>query len=76
MKPLRYERGRLEILDQTLLPARERWIGIAGAEAMAEAIGALRVRGAPAIGIAAALALAVEARGAAGAAGEGRTHGA
>jgi methylthioribose-1-phosphate isomerase len=69
MKPLRYERGRLEILDQTLLPASETWIGITGAEAMAEAIGALRVRGAPAIGIAAALALAVEARGDANAAG-------
>lgn len=69
MKPLRYDRGRLEILDQTLLPGSETWLEIAGAEAMAEAIGSLRVRGAPAIGIAAALALAVEARGASGAAG-------
>lgn len=44
----------VELLDQTALPAREHWIEIRTAEEMAEAIRKLRVRGAPAIGIAAA----------------------
>jgi methylthioribose-1-phosphate isomerase len=59
--PLRVDGARVLVLDQTLLPEREVWIDASGAEAMAEAIGRLRVRGAPAIGIAAALALAAEA---------------
>ncbi|MGE5178911.1 MAG: S-methyl-5-thioribose-1-phosphate isomerase, partial [Bacteroidota bacterium] len=62
MDPLRFENGELLLLDQTLLPERESWTPIEGADAMAAAIGRLAVRGAPAIGIAAALALAVEAR--------------
>jgi len=62
MDPLRIEKGALEVLDQTLLPERESWVAIDGAVAMAEAIARLAVRGAPAIGIAAALALAAEAR--------------
>lgn len=49
------------LLDQTRLPSAEAWIEIHDAGAMREAIAALRVRGAPAIGIAAALALALEA---------------
>jgi methylthioribose-1-phosphate isomerase len=53
--------GTLELLDQTLLPAQERWIAVRGAAEGAEAIGRLAVRGAPLIGIAAAYALAVEA---------------
>lgn len=48
------------LLDQTLLPGEERYIGIRNAAEMAEAIAHLRVRGAPAIGVAAALGLAVE----------------
>ncbi len=61
MKPTRLEDDRLFLLDQSLLPGREVWIEIRDTEAMHEAIGALRVRGAPAIGIAAALSLAQEA---------------
>lgn len=41
----------LAILDQTLLPGREEYITLSTAEEMHEAIKALRVRGAPAIGI-------------------------
>jgi len=41
----------LIILDQTLLPGREEYITLSTAEEMHEAIKALRVRGAPAIGI-------------------------
>jgi len=49
--------GALRILDQTLLPAEERWLEIATLPALVEAIRSLRVRGAPAIGIAAAMGL-------------------
>jgi len=41
------------IIDQTLLPSKVRYLNIRTAEAMWEAIRALRVRGAPAIGVAA-----------------------
>ncbi len=59
---------RLTILDQTLLPHEERWLVLDTVESVAEAIRALRVRGAPAIGIAAAMGLsgALRGRGAGG----------
>lgn len=44
----------VDLLDQTALPEMETWIRIETVDAMAEAIRRLRVRGAPAIGIAAA----------------------
>ena len=50
------------MLDQTALPAEERWIDCASAVDVADAIRRLAVRGAPAIGLAAAYGLAVEAR--------------
>jgi methylthioribose-1-phosphate isomerase len=58
--------GALRILDQTRLPAEERYLDIDTVPALVEAIRSLRVRGAPAIGIAAAmgLAAAVERSGA------------
>ncbi len=46
--------GHVDLLDQTQLPVAEVWLEIKTVEAMAEAIRSLRVRGAPAIGIAAA----------------------
>ncbi len=61
LRPIRWEQGRLRLLDQTRLPVEERWLEIPDAETMAEAIRSLRVRGAPAIGLAAAYGLAVEA---------------
>jgi methylthioribose-1-phosphate isomerase len=54
--------GGLVLLDQTLLPAEERWLEIATVDALVEAIRALRVRGAPAIGIAAAMGLVAALR--------------
>jgi methylthioribose-1-phosphate isomerase len=57
---LRWRGGRLEILDQTLLPARESWIELAGAEDCAAAILRLAIRGAPNIGITAAYGLAMQ----------------
>ncbi|MFI5167902.1 MAG: S-methyl-5-thioribose-1-phosphate isomerase [Thermoanaerobaculales bacterium] len=55
-------RGGLEILDQRRLPEVERWIDLPTAAAAAQAIRSLAVRGAPAIGLAAAYAFASEAR--------------
>ena len=46
--------GRLELLDQTLLPGEVRYIECCDVETLFEAIRSLRVRGAPAIGVAAA----------------------
>lgn len=59
MENLKYENGRLIILDQTLLPNDEKWIEIKNCEAAYTAIKSLMVRGAPAIGIFAAYAMAV-----------------
>ena len=50
--------GALRILDQTRLPSEERWLELDRVEAVVEAIQVLRVRGAPAIGVAAAMGLA------------------
>ena len=47
------------ILDQTLLPGEERFITLRDGGAVYEAIARLRVRGAPAIGVAAAYGLYV-----------------
>ncbi len=52
----------LMLLDQRGLPAREEWIECRDAGAVAEAIRALVVRGAPAIGVAAAYGLVLAAR--------------
>jgi methylthioribose-1-phosphate isomerase len=57
--PLRWEDGALEILDQTRLPADEVWLRCERPEDVADAIRRLAVRGAPAIGIAAAYGLAL-----------------
>jgi methylthioribose-1-phosphate isomerase len=63
--PWAYEEGTLSFLDQRLLPAEERWIVCSDAVETAAAIRSLAVRGAPLIGVAAALGVAVEARRAA-----------
>jgi len=52
----------VQLLDQTLLPGEERHLRLETVEEVAEAISTLRVRGAPAIGIAAALGLAMGTR--------------
>lgn len=56
-----WEDGKVVILDQTLLPAREAYPRIETEEELAEAIRSLKVRGAPAIGIAAAFGAALAA---------------
>ncbi|HEX2163603.1 MAG TPA: S-methyl-5-thioribose-1-phosphate isomerase [Thermoanaerobaculia bacterium] len=57
--PLRWQGGALELLDQTRLPAVEEWLTCRRPEEVADAIRRLAVRGAPAIGVAAAYGLAL-----------------
>jgi methylthioribose-1-phosphate isomerase len=59
VEPLRFEDGALLVLDQRALPAEERWIRCQTVEQVADCIRMLAVRGAPAIGLAAAYALAL-----------------
>ena len=57
--PLRWEEGALLVLDQRLLPGEERWVRCETPEQVAECIRTLAVRGAPAIGLAAAYGMAL-----------------
>src|SRR5467141_3499828 len=68
--PVRWTGERLVLLDQTLLPGRELEREYARWEDVAEAIRALVVRGAPAIGVAAAFGVALAARQSAAPTGE------
>jgi len=58
-----WEGGRMRIVDQTLLPGEFKYIFCDTVEDVWEAIKNLKVRGAPAIGIAAALGVLVGTRG-------------
>ena len=60
--PVRWADDRLILLDQTMLPEREDERGYERWEDVADAIRALVVRGAPAIGVAAAFGVALAAR--------------
>jgi methylthioribose-1-phosphate isomerase len=55
--PILWEDDELLLLDQTVLPAREEWLHCRRPEDVAAAIRRLAVRGAPAIGVAAAFGL-------------------
>lgn len=59
LQAIKYQRGRLEILDQLKLPHQEVYVGITSAEEAWSAIKLMQVRGAPAIAIVAILSLAV-----------------
>ena len=61
IEPIRWENNRLLLLDQTMLPQRQEWIVIDTVEGAIEAIREMRVRGAPAIGVAAAYAMVIAA---------------
>ena len=54
IRPYRYQDGVLHLLDQRLLPTEEVWLDYRDYQEVAEAIRTMVVRGAPAIGIAAA----------------------
>ncbi|MBS1726759.1 MAG: S-methyl-5-thioribose-1-phosphate isomerase [Armatimonadetes bacterium] len=62
MTPLRWTDGHLEMLDQRILPNKVEWISYDHAADVAEGIREMVVRGAPAIGIAAAYGMALAAK--------------
>ena len=55
-------RGRIAIVDQTLLPERLEIVELAGVDELVDAIQRLAVRGAPALGVAGALGVALAVR--------------
>jgi methylthioribose-1-phosphate isomerase len=59
--PLRWESGALLVLDQRRLPAEESWVRCETADQVADCLRSLAVRGAPAIGLAAAYGIALAA---------------
>ncbi len=61
--PIAWKSGCLQLLDQTLLPREETWLECRTVEIVADAIRRLAVRGAPAIGVAAAYGLVVGLEG-------------
>ena len=62
VETLRWRDGRLELIDQRLLPGRVEYLSCSSAAEVAVAIRSMAVRGAPAIGCAAAFGIALEAR--------------
>ena len=62
VKAIEWRDGKLWLLDQRVLPREETWLAYDSAAGVAEAIRDMVVRGAPAIGIAAAFGLALGAR--------------
>ncbi|SDW83403.1 methylthioribose-1-phosphate isomerase [Alicyclobacillus hesperidum] len=61
MRAIRWAQGQVELLDQTKLPHESVWETFTSADEVAAAIRDMKVRGAPAIGAAAAFGLAAEA---------------
>jgi len=62
VKPILFENNVLKMIDQRLLPTEEVWLEYTDYQAVAEAIKTMVVRGAPAIGVAAAFGAAFGAR--------------
>jgi len=58
-RTIEWKSDHIRLLDQTLLPQREEYIQIRTVEEMCDAIRRLAVRGAPAIGVAAAMGIAL-----------------
>jgi S-methyl-5-thioribose-1-phosphate isomerase len=59
MKPVDFRDGKLVILDQALLPHKEEYVECGTVQEVVDAIRDMKIRGAPAIGIAAAYGLAL-----------------
>ena len=74
IETLRWREGRLELIDQRVLPARFEYVSYASAEEVAEGIRSMVVRGAPAIGCAAAYGVALDAQALREERGAGRTY--
>lgn len=62
LSPLRWRGGALELIDQRVLPREETWVACRDYRAVARAIKEMIVRGAPAIGCAAAYGVALGVR--------------
>lgn len=62
IKPIVFKGGKLHMIDQRLLPVEEVWLEYSDYQEVAEAIRSMVVRGAPAIGVAAAFGAAFGAR--------------
>lgn len=62
MRTIDWVDGKVRLIDQTRLPMEEVWLSLDSVEDLAEAISSLRVRGAPALGVAGALGVALAAR--------------
>ncbi len=61
-KTIEWKKDRVRILDQRRLPQEVRYIDCKDVSSVAEAIRTLAIRGAPAIGVAAAMGVALAAR--------------
>jgi len=61
LRPVEWVDDHVRLLDQTRLPGEEVWLTLRSWRDVAEAIRSLRVRGAPAIGVAAAMGVALAA---------------
>jgi len=61
IETLRWANGKLEMIDQRILPASFEYLSYDSAQSVAEGIRNMVVRGAPAIGVAAAYGVALEA---------------
>ena len=62
VQPLRWEDGKLLMLDQRLLPQRVVWLTLGTCSEVVDAVRDMAVRGAPAIGVAAAYGMALAAK--------------
>ncbi len=62
MRTIDWVGGKIRIIDQTRLPAEEYVLYLSTVEELAEAISSLRVRGAPALGVAGGLGVALAAQ--------------
>lgn len=61
-RTIEWKEDHVRLLDQTLLPLREEYVAIRTLDQMCDAIKRLVVRGAPAIGVAAAMGVALSAK--------------
>ncbi len=59
IRPIKFEKGKLKIIDQTVLPYRLAYLELNSYEKVVEAIKKMQIRGAPLIGITAAFGLAL-----------------
>ncbi len=63
MRPILWCEDHVRLIDQTALPQREDWLSCRSAGEVAEAVRSMKIRGAPALGIAAAYGVALAALG-------------